>query len=494
MARDLILAIDQGTTGTTALLVDSNFRPLARKTVDFPQHFPQPGWVEHEPEEIWASVLMAISHVLDDESRNRLAAIGITNQRETCLVWHRTSGKVLSPAIVWQDRRTAEFCEKLQREGHEPQIRERTGLCLDPYFSGTKLAWILDHFDADRRQAESGEWAAGTIDSYLIWRLSGKRSHVSDPTNASRTLLWPLEGRANGAGWDPELAKLFGVPLQLLPTVVPNAGICAQTLGVPGLPDGIAIAGLAGDQHAALFGQGCFDAGMAKCTYGTGAFVLMQTGNVLQRSKHGLLTTVAWQLGDRVDYALEGSAFMAGAVVSWLRDELGLIAHVDEIEALARSVADSDGVVLVPAHAGLGAPHWRPHARGLISGLTRGTNKAHLARAALEGIALQVGDLITAMAQDMGGKVREVRVDGGAASNDLLMQIQADILGVPLARSSMLETTALGAAMFAALGIGLCPSLDALRPVWRLERSFEPEAGRYEAAFFERWRDALRKC
>jgi glycerol kinase len=470
MSTDLILAIDQGTTGTTCLLVDADLQVRARATREFPQHFPQPGWVEHDPEELWRSVLAAIAEVTRGADPARIVAIGITNQRETSLVWERSGGAPIYRALVWQDRRTAGVCEALKADGHEPKIRQRTGLVLDPYFAATKLAWVLDHVADARARAARGELAAGTIDTYLVWRLSAGQAHVSEPSNASRTLLWPLVG----GGWDRELCELLRVPMEILPEVRPCTARFGLTRGVPGLPDGIPIHGIVGDQQAALFGQACFAVGDAKCTYGTGAFVMLNTGERPVPSQHGLLTTVGWQIGERTTYCLEGSAFMAGAVVQWLRDGLGIITRASEIEALARSVDSSGGVVLVPAHAGLGAPHWRPYARGLISGLTRGTTRAHLARAALEGIALQISDLLLAMAADTGAPLRGLRVDGGAAANDLLMQLQADFLGVPLARPTMLEATALGAVFMAGLGVGLWRTPEALAAVWREDRSFTP--------------------
>jgi glycerol kinase len=481
MSTDLILAIDQGTTGSTCLLVDTSYRVLARATHEFPQHFPQPGWVEHDPEELYASVLHAIVDVLgrSDAPVERIAAIGITNQRETSLVWSRKDGRPLHRALVWQDRRTADACETLKAAGHEPRVRALTGLVLDPYFSATKLAWVLDHVQGARVRAATGELAAGTIDTYLLWRLTGGSVHATEPSNASRTLLWPLEG----GGWSDELCELLRVPKHLLPRVQPCAGEFGRTRGVPGLPDGIPICGIAGDQQSALFGQACFSAGQAKCTYGTGAFALLNTGTQVVTSEHGLLSTVAWQLGDVTTYCLEGSSFMAGAVVQWLRDGLGILERSADVEALARSVPDSGGVVLVPGHAGLGAPHWRPHARGLIRGITRGTGRGHLCRAALEGIALQVADLLQAMAADLGSAegdehggppLKVLRVDGGAAANDLLMQIQADLLGIPLDRPTMLETTALGAISLAGLGVGLWPDTAALEHAWQRDRQFVP--------------------
>jgi len=510
MSTPVILAIDQGTTGSTCLLVDATLKVRARATHDFPQHFPSPGLVEHDPEELWASILSGIRDVRTTMEASgephEIVAIGITNQRETSLIWSRETGAPLHNALVWQDRRTADRCEELKARGHEALIRERTGLVLDPYFSATKLAWTLDNVDGAREAAARGELAAGTIDTYVLWRLTDGASHATEPSNASRTMLWPLDGRADSErGWDLDLCELLRVPESLLPSVHPCTHRFGATRGVPGLPDGIPIHGIAGDQQAALFGQACFGQGEAKCTYGTGAFIMMNTGTTPVASKHGLLTTVGWQLGDVTTYCLEGSAFMAGAVVQWLRDELKFFSTAPEIEAMASSVPDSGGVILVPAHAGLGAPHWRPDARGMLSGLTRGSSRAHIARAALEGIALQVSDLVDAMVADLasttsgdaGGqlKLQRLRVDGGAAANDLLMQIQADLLGVSLDRPRMLETTALGAVFLAGLGCGLWEDQTALTNAWIKDRSFEPSATRDEvSALRDRWKAAVLKA
>ncbi|MEM7157712.1 MAG: glycerol kinase GlpK [Myxococcota bacterium] len=490
MSADLIIAIDQGTTGSTCLVVDTDLKVLARVNHEFPQHFPKPGWVEHDPEELWDSALRAVTDALAKSGvgAERIAAIGITNQRETSLIWDRKSGEPIHRALVWQDRRTSEHCAALKAAGHEDRVRELTGLVIDPYFSGTKIAWVLDEVDGARARAESGALAAGTVDTYLLWRLTGGQVHATEPSNASRTLLWPLAG----GGWNDEMCDLLRVPKAVLPQVRPSAGEFGRTKGVPGLPDGIPICGIAGDQQSALFGQACFAEGQAKCTYGTGAFVLLNTGSRVVQSKHGLLGTVAWQLGDTTTYALEGSSFMAGAVVQWLRDQLGIIDSAAEIEALAASVEDSGGVVLVPGHAGLGAPHWRPDARGLIRGITRGTGKGHLARAALEGIALQIADLLEAMAADLGGPNKLLRVDGGAAANNLLMQMQADLLGIPLDRPTMLETTALGAISLAGLGVGLWADTQALEKAWQQDRRFTPDPDTAKlAALREAWRTAI---
>jgi glycerol kinase len=477
--KDLILALDQGTTGTTALVVDRELKVLGRGYAAFLQYFPEPGWVEHEPFEIWTSVREALAEALDGVDPGRLAALGLTNQRETTLAFDARTMEPLYRALVWQDRRTAELCAAMKAQ--EPAIRALTGLPLDPYFSATKLRWLRDHLP-------TRELAFGTVDTFLIHRLSG--AYVTDPSNASRTQLFDLEA----GDWSPDLAARFGVADVKLPRLVPSARICAHVQGVPELPHRLPIAGIAGDQQAALFGQGCFDAGQAKLTYGTGSFVLMNTGPRPVPSSAGLLTTQAWELAGQRCFALEGGAFVAGALVQWLRDGLGLIEAAPDIEALARSVPDSGGVTVVPAHAGLGAPHWRPEARGAILGLTRGTTKAHIARAALEGIAHSQADILEAMAADLGEPLKELRVDGGAAGNDLLLQIQADLLGIPLHRPTMLETTALGAAMLAGLGVGLW-TLDELRRAYPLDRTFRPagDPAAVDAARI-RWREAVAKA
>ncbi len=491
--KDLLLAIDQGTTGSTALLLRADGTPLGRATREFPQHFPRPGWVEHDLEEIWQSVQGAVADVLEHTgaAASRIAAIGITNQRETTVLWDRRSGEPVHRAIVWQDRRTAECCRALREAGHEPLVRERTGLVLDPYFSGTKLAWLLEHVEGARARAERGELAFGTIDSWLLWRLSGGAVHVTDASNASRTLLYDLRaGR-----WDEELCELLGVPMAVLPEVRGCSERYATSRDAGVLPDGIPISGMAGDQQAALFGQACFEPGDAKCTYGTGAFLLTQTGERAVASEHGLLTTVAWRIGERTFYALEGSAFVAGAAVQWLRDGLGIIERSADVEALARQVPDSGGVVFVPALAGLGAPHWDPDARGLLVGLTRGTTAAHLARATLEGIAFQVMELSECMAADAGAPLRTMRVDGGASANDLLMQVQADLTAVPVERPEHVESTALGAAYLAGLAEGVFADLAAVAAAHRIERRFEPSIDAAERARRRtRWREAVRRA
>ena len=496
MAR-FVVAIDQGTTGSTVLVVDEALNVCARGYCEFPQIYPQPGWVEHDPEQIWRSVTAALAAALGEIKlgRDEIAAIGITNQRETTLCLD-AAGRPLHNAIVWQDRRTADHCARLRSDGLEDMFRARTGLVLDPYFSGTKMAWLLGQVPGLRAQAEGGTARFGTVDTFLIHRLTGGERFVTDGSNASRTLLFDLQARR----WDPELCRLLGVPMAALPEVVPSQGVCGYTRGVPGLPDGIPIAGIAGDQQAALFGQQCFAAGEAKCTYGTGAFLLLNTGNRVVPSRNGMLTTLGWERpGDggqpEVCYALEGSAFVAGAMVQWLRDGLGIIQSAAEIEPLARSVPDSGGVVAVPALAGLGAPYWRPEARGLLWGLSRGTTKAHIARAVLEGIALQNCDLLSAMEADAGLRLGSLRVDGGAAQNNLLMQLQADVLGVPLQRPQMLESTALGAVLLAGLGVGVWRSLAEVTQARRVDRAFRPQLAATEvAAMKARWAEAVKRA
>jgi glycerol kinase len=487
-----LLAIDQGTTGTTALVVSLEGETLGRATVEFPQYFPKPAWVEHDAAEIWSSVGRAVTTALANAKVDgaQVAAIGITNQRETTLVWDRKTGEPIHRAIVWQDRRTAGVCDALKKAGHEARVRERTGLVIDAYFSGTKVAWILDAVDGARAKAEKGELAFGTIDSFLVHRLTSGASHVTDVTNASRTLLMNL---ATGA-WDPELCATFRVPSSMLPAIKASAEVVATTRGAGFLPDGIPIAGIAGDQQAALFGQACFAEGDAKCTYGTGAFVLMNIGDKPLLSGNGLVTTVAWKLGAQpMTYALEGSAFIAGAAVQWLRDGLGIIKSASEVEALARTVESSDGVAFVPALAGLGAPHWDQDARGIITGITRGTKAGHLARATLEGVAFQVWDLLDAMQTDAKRTLRSLRVDGGAAANDLLMQFQADIARVVVERPTELESTGRGAAMLAGVGAGLCdPSSAAkMRKIGSRIAPAMAEADR--EAHLARWKDAVKR-
>jgi glycerol kinase len=467
---DHILAIDQGTTSTRAILFDSDARPVVMAQRELQQHYPRPGWVEHDPEDIWRDALAVSREAVEGIAVERVAAIGITNQRETVVVWDRATGEPIHRAVVWQDRRTAERCAELKADGIEAQVSERTGLLLDPYFSATKIAWILDHVQGARDRAERGELAFGTIDSFLLSRLTGGALHATDVTNASRTSLFDI--RANR--WDPELCRLFRVPEAILPSVHENSRIFGTT--APGLFDAlIPIAGMAGDQQAALFGQACFDPGMAKSTYGTGCFMLLNTGDVAVRSKHRLLTTPAWRIGGRTTYALEGSIFIAGAAIKWLRDGLGVIADASETDSLATQVSDSHGIYMVPAFVGLGAPHWDPEARGAIYGLTLSASGAHLARAALEAVAYQTLDLIEAMKADGASSPAEIRVDGGMAANAWLCQFLADIMQVPVERPRHLETTALGAAFHAGLATGVWPDLDALSRIWARQDEFRPE-------------------
>ncbi|MDB4974932.1 MAG: Glycerol kinase [Myxococcaceae bacterium] len=493
MGNSYLLAIDQGTTGSTALVLGTDGRVIARANREFPQHFPRPAWVEHEPDEIWASVQAAVREAIE---RGRVEpkaclGIGITNQRETTLLWEKQKGEPLYRAIVWQDRRTSERCAALKRDGHERLIRERTGLVIDPYFSGTKLEWLLENVEGARRRAEAGELAFGTVDSYLVYRLTGGQVHVTDVTNASRTLLFDIHKLA----WDPELLQLLHVPRSVLPEVRSCSEIYGHTRGFGPLPDGVPIAGIAGDQHAALFGQTCFEVGDGKCTYGTGAFLLVNTGSEPVASRHGLLTTPAWQIGGVTEYALEGSAFIAGAAVQWLRDGLGLIRKAEEIEDLARQVDSVGDVVFVPALAGLGAPYWDPDARGIISGITRDTRVPHLARATLEGIAFQVADLARAMEADMGQSIGRLRVDGGASKNRLLMEFQGDLLGAVVERPSTIESTALGAAYLAGLAVGVFADRKAIASAHHIDWSYKPTMSLDErSAHLERWARAVARA
>ena len=464
-----ILAIDQGTTGTTALLVDNNLNIKGKATQDFPQHFPEPSWVEHDLDEIWLSVLKAIDTVFKETgvSAREVVAVGITNQRETTCLWKRDEkGTALGKAIVWQDRRTADYCAKLKARGIEKKIQKKTGLLLDPYFSATKLHWRLQKDPSLLSLAKQGQLCFGTIDSFLLYRMSGE--HKTDVSNASRTLLMDLKT----CQWDDDLLKLFKVPRSVLPEICGSAIIYGRTKNFSSLPNGIPIAGMIGDQQAALFGQACFEKGTAKCTYGTGAFALVNTGATPVFSRHGMLTTVAWQMGQEVTYCLEGSAFIAGAAVQWLRDGLGLFERSPDIEKLATSVEDSGGVVFVPALSGIGAPHWIPKATGLLTGLTRGSTQAHIARATLEGVAFQVNELLGAMAKDSKRKLGPLKVDGGASENNFLMQFQADISQIPVIRSQVIETTALGAALQAGLGTGFWSGLSEIKQKWKADKSF----------------------
>ena len=494
-----ILAIDQGTTGTTSLVV--KFSPGTEKPVEvvsrgyreFPQHFPKPGWVEHDLNEIWGSVEVSIAEALQkaELKGEDIQAIGITNQRETTGIWDQ-DGKPIHNAIVWQDRRTADFCGSLREKNLSELFSKKTGLVLDPYFSGTKVRWLLENVEGARARAESGELRFGTIDTWLVWNLTAGDVHITDVTNASRTLMLDI----TQGSWDEELCSaLDGIPESLLPEVRSCSEVYGKTKGLSVLPDGIPIAGIAGDQQSSLFGQACLNPGMAKCTYGTGAFALVNIGNTFRQSKNGMLTTIAWKLGDEITYAIEGSVFIAGAIVQWLRDGLGIIESSSDVEALARSVEDNGGVTLVPALAGLGAPHWRPEARGVIYGLTRGSNKGHIARAALEGIAFQVRDLMAAMEADSGLEINELRVDGGATANELLMQFQADVLETKLLRPEVLDTTALGAAYLAALGVGILETPADVMSAWLSEKSFKGEMSSDEVEERNQaWQTALQKA
>ncbi len=483
-----ILALDQGTTSSRAILFEHSGASLALAQRELRQIYPRAGWVEHDTGEIATSQLGVAGEVLAKAGLGPrdIAAIGITNQRETTLVWDRKTGVPLMNAIVWQDRRTAEACDRLKADGAEPLVRERTGLVLDAYFSGSKLAWILDNVAGARARAEAGELAFGTVDSWLVWQLTAGRLHITDSSNASRTLLFDIHVGA----WDDELLRLFRIPRAMLPEVRSSSEVYgeASLSGFTGIP----IAGIAGDQQAALFGQMCIAPGLTKNTYGTGCFMLQNLGPRPAASRHRLLTTVAWTRGGVTDYALEGSVFIGGAVVQWLRDGLGLIRSAGEIEALARSVPDSGGVYLVPAFAGLGAPHWDAYARGALLGLTLGTSAGHVARAALEGIAYQVGDLLSAMQADAGIALSELRVDGGASRNDLLLQFQADVLRVPVVRPLITETTALGAAYLAGLAVGFWKDTRETAEQWRIDKRFEPAMPASQAAALRgRWQEAL---
>jgi glycerol kinase len=500
-----ILALDEGTTSARAIVFDQagSIRAVAQR--EFTQHFPQPGWVEHDPEEIWTRQLAVAQSALNEAklTAGDIAAIGITNQRETAVVWDRQTGRPIANAIVWQDRRTAPLCARLKADGCDQLIQQKTGLVIDAYFSASKLTWLLDNVPGARQKAEAGQLAFGTIDTWLIWKLTNGQRHVTDATNASRTMLLNI----HTGQWDDELLRLFKIPASLLPEVRSSSEVYAQTAPLHGLGS-IPIAGIAGDQQAALFGQACHMPGMTKTTYGTGCFLLQCTGSKAVSSRQRLLTTVAWKLGDTLTYALEGSVFIGGAVVQWLRDGLGLITSSSEVGELARRVPDNGGVFFVPAFAGLGAPHWDPDARGMIIGITRGTTKGHIARAALESVAFQVADLLEAMQADSGLKLPEMRVDGGATKADLLMQFQADLVGVPLARPAVTETTALGAAYLAGLAVNFWKDQDAkskgdtLNAGWmvnhlqtKIERWFYPSMSRPEAQERRaRWKDAVERA
>ncbi len=470
-----ILAIDQGTTGTTALLVDGSGRVVWQTSQEIEQIYPQPGWVEHDPEELFDSCLAVVDELLEETETDprQIEAVGIANQRETTLVWDRETGEPMYNAVVWQCRRSAPLCEAMKAQGLEAMVRARTGLPIDAYFSATKLRWLLDAIPNGQRRAESGDLAFGTVDSWLLWKLTNGAIHATDTTNASRTMLYDIDRLR----WDPKLLSALDIPLALLPEVRPSSGVFGHTSGELFRGQGIPIAGMAGDQHAALFGQACFQPGMAKNTYGTGSFVLTNTGANRVQSGSGMISTIAWQVDDEVTYALEGSIFATGSTVQWLRDGLGLIAEASETDALARTVPDNGGVYLVPAFTGLGTPHWDMDARGAILGITRGTTRGHFARAALESTAYQTRDVVDAISKDTGQGVPLLRVDGGGTASELMMQFQADILGIPIERSAVPETTALGAAYLAGLAMGFWNDLDEIADHWRSDARFEPAMG-----------------
>ena len=485
-----VLALDQGTSSSRAIAFDRRGRPRATAQEEFTQHYPRPGWVEHDPRDLWSTIRRCAGRVAGKVGPGNIAAIGLTNQRETTLLWDRRTGRPIYRAIVWQDRRTADICAGLKRRGLEPLFRRKTGLLLDPYFSGTKLAWLLDHVPGARRRAEHGELAFGTVDTWLLWQLTGGGVHATDASNASRTLLLNLRS----GDWDDELLKILRIPREVLPVVHDSSGVFGEVTSVPALR-GVPIAGIAGDQQAALFGQACFRAGMAKNTYGTGCFLLLHTGDKPVASKNNLLTTIAWRIDGHTEYALEGSVFIGGAVVQWLRDGLGLIKKSVDIERLAARVPDNGGVYLVPAFTGLGAPHWDASARGLITGLTRGSNAGHLARAALESIAYQSADLLRAMEADAGRWLRELRVDGGAVGNNALMQFQSDLLRVPVVRPRTTETTAFGAAYLAGLAVGFWKSRAEIAHLWQTDRIFRAKTpAAASRAFLANWHRAVARA
>lgn len=487
--KKYILALDQGTTSSRAMLIDHNGRIVAVKQREFQQYFPNPGWVEHDAQDIWSSQASVIAELLAHHSINGqdIHAIGITNQRETVVVWDRKTSKPICKAIVWQDRRTTPFCQELKEKGLEDKIRKKTGLLIDPYFSASKLRWILENVPKAREKAKKGDLCFGTIDSWLIWKLSNGKKHLTDATNASRTMLYNI----NEDKWDKELLDLFEIPESMLPTVCDSSGEIAHAL-LPSLSEPIPICGVAGDQQAALFGQRCIKPGMGKVTYGTGAFILMHIGDKAILSDNKMLTTIATRIDGKLSYAMEGSLFVAGAIVQWLRDGLKIIKESKDIEALARSVKSTEGVFFVPALTGLGAPYWNPHTRGTLLGITRGTTNAHIARAALEGIAFQATVVLQAMIKDTSINISELRVDGGAAEDDLLMQFQTDLLGAPLLRPQNSESTTIGAAFLAGLGSGFWKNQTELANFWQLDKKYEPKIGRKEAEQrLVKWRKAV---
>lgn len=488
MSSKYIISLDQGTTSSRAIIFDKNGRVVAMAQKEFKQYYPKSGWVEHDANEIWSSQLSVATEAVAKAGLKvaSIAAIGITNQRETTIVWDKKSGRPIHRAIVWQDRRTADLCEQLRDAGHSGTVRRKTGLLIDAYFSASKIAWILDNVKGARAKAERGELAFGTVDSWLVWNLTGGKQHITDVTNASRTMLYNI----NKMDWDEGLLNLFNIPSSMMPEVKSSSEVYGQTQSNI-FAANIPIAGIAGDQQAALFGQLCTKPGMVKNTYGTGCFMLMNIGDKPTLSKNKLVTTVAWKIGDQVSYALEGSIFIGGAVVQWLRDGLGIIKTSGDVEKLANSVPDTDGVFLVPAFAGLGAPHWDPHARGTIVGVTRGTEAGHLARAAVESIALQTVDILRAMEADAGARITELRVDGGATANNQLLQFQSDILGAEVVRPQITETTAIGAAYLAGLAVGLWGSIDDIQNQWKIDKTFKPKKSFDAESVLENWHIAV---
>ena len=491
MQTGYILSIDQGTTGTTILLMDAEGEIVGKESREFTQYYPKPGWVEHDAIEIWEVTCQVVVDLVSAyNAKNQIIAIGVTNQRETTVIWDRRTGNPIHPAIVWQCRRTSEICSDLKKQGLEEKIKSKTGLVTDPYFSSTKVLWILDQVDNARSLADQGYLAFGTIDSWLLWNLTDGTSHATDQTNASRTMLFNI----NTLQWDEELLEIFQVPVSILPEVQPSSNIFGTTKGLEFLPDSIPISGMAGDQQAALFGQLCTQSGVAKNTYGTGCFLLLNTGDQPIQSESGLLTTLACSLDQKPTYALEGSVFIAGAAIQWLRDELHFVDSAAETEVLAESLNDSDGVFVVPAFTGLGAPYWDPNAKGAILGLTRGTTPSHIVRASLESIAFQSTDLVEAMIYDAGLQLHQLRVDGGAASNNFLMQFQADLLGVDIERPRHIETTAIGAAYLAGLGVGLWGNIDELELHRQVDRVFSPQMSELQRQDkLSAWRNAVKR-
>ena len=491
MQTGYILSIDQGTTGTTILLMDAKGEIVGKESREFTQYYPKPGWVEHDAIEIWEVTCQVVVDLVSAyNAKNQIIAIGVTNQRETTVIWDRRTGNPIHPAIVWQCRRTSEICSDLKKRGLEEKIKSKTGLVTDPYFSSTKVLWILDQVDNARSLADQGYLAFGTIDSWLLWNLTDGTSHATDQTNASRTMLFNI----NTLQWDEELLEIFQVPVSILPEVQPSSNIFGTTKGLEFLPDSIPISGMAGDQQAALFGQLCTQSGVAKNTYGTGCFLLLNTGDQPIQSESGLLTTLACSLDQKPTYALEGSVFIAGAAIQWLRDELHFVDSAAETEVLAESLNDSDGVFVVPAFTGLGAPYWDPNAKGAILGLTRGTTPSHIVRASLESIAFQSADLVEAMIYDAGLQLHQLRVDGGAASNNFLMQFQADLLGVDIERPRHIETTAIGAAYLAGLGVGLWGNIDELELHRQVDRVFSPQMSELQRQDkLSAWRNAVKR-